>query len=354
MRRINFYRILLTITLLIVLSFVFCGCNYNYYRGLELEELGRYEEANIEFHRAYTSSPGNSDFRDAFKRTAIKTAEDLLERYEKYKKEKKDLVAFRMLEKANSLTPDHPTVQTELKKWYRILLAGKVDLLQIRSMSNQIPLSDRIILEIRFNTPNFTRRLEAPIDYQTRTFSIEDVLYDPPQNLLMLYSINSIGVKLVNRATKRSRFKKFVDFKIPVLVDVKGALAYNQAELVSVEEYYPFQLLKSRENPSFWYPRPGTRYSLTLESDRISVNSSTNQTGFLPQILYINRADRRYFLDFGHLQLAQKKVGGLWTFRRNLTEGREYLNELRNNLIFNPYFFFREGGYPFVNLANNP
>jgi hypothetical protein len=332
----------------ILILIVLQGCNYNYYSGLELEEQGRFEEANIEFHRAFTGSPSNTKYQQAYQRTAVKTTEDLLIRYDQYVKEKKYLMAYRRLGKANTLTPEHPRVKAELKKWYRILLAGKLDLAQIRSMSNQIPLTDQIILEIRFNTPNATRRLEAPVNYESKIFSVEDVLYDPPQNLLMLYSINSIGVKLVNKTTRRSQFKKFIDFKTPVLVDVQGKLEGGSNGLSAVAEFYPPELIKGYENNSFWYPSVGVRYSLSLDSDVIRVNSSNNHIDYLPKILYINREDKRYFLDFGHLELAQKKTGGLWTFRRVVSEGREYLKQLEKNLILNPFFYYREGGYPFL------
>ena len=334
--------------------FTLQGCNYNYYRGLELEKEGRNEEANIEFHRAYTGSPGNSKYQDAYQRTAIKTTEELLVRYDKYVKEKKYLMAYRRLERANTLTPDHPGVKEEMAKWYRILLAGKLDLVQIRSMSNQIPLTDQIVLEIRFNTPNITRRLEATVNYETKIFSVEDVLYDPPQNLLMLYSINSIGVKLVNRTTPRAQFKKFIDLKTPVLVDVQGSLKEGGNGLVAVGDLYPPELLKNYENNAFWYPSYGIRYSLLLDENAVYVKSSNNHVDYLPMILYINKEDRRYFLDFGHLELAQKKLGGLWTFRRIVAEGREYLQMLEKNLILNPYFYFREGGYPFIKVDEAP
>lgn len=340
----RFALLLLSFSILLVTS----GCNYNYYRGMELEEQGRYEEANIEFHRAYTSSPNDDDFQDAYRRTAVKTTEDLLERYESYVKEKKYRMAYKRLEKANTLTPDNPRVKEEMKKWYRILLAGKVDLVKLQAMNNQIPLTDQIVLEIRFNTPNITRRLEAPIDYQTNIFAVEDILYDPPQNLLMLYSINSIGVKLVNNATRRSQFKKFIDFRIPVLVDVQGELSPNGSSLTSVDDFYPIGTDKNYQNPDFWYPAPGIRYSLQLNNSEIVVSSSNKKIDFLPQMLYINKADQRYFLDFGDLQLAQKKRGGLWTYRRVMTEDRGYLKELEKNLILHPYFYFREGGYPYV------
>lgn len=328
--------------------FVLQSCNYNYYRGKQLEKEERYEEANIEFHRAFTSSPNNEKFKEAYERTAELTVIDLLERYEKYRDNKQYLMAFRRLERANTLAPNHQKVRDELKKWYRILLAGKVDLVKIRSLQNQIPLSDKIVLEIRFNTPNVTKRLEAAIDYQTKIFAVEDILYDPPQNILMLYSVNSIGVKLENSRTRRSQFKKFIDFKVPVLVDVQGELSFKEPELKPVSAFYPFGLLSAAKNDQFLHPRSQARYSLNLKSDRITINSATKQTAFLPQILYINKEDRRYFLDFGHLQLAQKRAGGLWTIRRNITEGREYLAELNKNLILNPYFYFREGGYPYV------
>lgn len=340
-------KIFLSIVLVIT-TLVSSGCNYNYHRGLELEELGRHEEANIEFHRAFTGDPGDEDYEDAYLRTAAETTEDLLARYEKYVKEKKYPMAYGRLQKANRLTPEHPKVQAEMKKWYRVLLAGKVDLVEIRSLANQIPLTDQIIMEIRFNTPNITRRLEAPIDYQTRIFSVEDILYDPPQNLLMLYSINSIGVKLVNNTTKRSQFKKFIDFRVPVLVDVQGQMRFNGEELTPVQDFYPLDQLDFYQGKSFRYPSRGVRYSLKLDGDVVRVNSSINHIDFLPQLIYFNKIDRRYFLDFGHLQLAQRKTGGLWGIRRNVTPERQYFADLRRNLILNPFFFYREGGYPFV------
>lgn len=335
---------LLIMFFLILLS----GCNYNYFRGLELEKDERYEEANIEFHLAFTQSPNNQKFRDAYLRTAEKTTIDLLARYEIYVKEKKYVIAFQRLQQAQTLSPDHPKILKELKKWYRILLAGKVDLVQIKSLRNQIPLTDQIILEVRINSANITRVLEAPVDYQTHTFSVEDILYDPDQDMLMLYSINSIGVKLVKNSTGQKRFKKFVDFKTPVLVEVQGNLAASDSELTPVEKYYPLNSLNAHNDKQFWYPSRGIRYKLLLDKDRVRVNSSVKRFGFLPQILYMNKKDRRYFLDFGVLELFQKNIGGLWSFRRSISEDRQYLRNLQKNLMLNPYFFFREGGYPFV------
>ncbi len=340
------------ILLLFVLLGAVQGCNYNYSRGLELEKEGRFEEANVYFHRVYTKSPGTDKYREAYLRTADKTTEDLLIRYRKYIKENKYVMAYRRLEQAHALTPSHPRVNEELKKWYMVLLAGKLDLVEMKSMSNQIPLTDQIILEVRLNSPNITRVLKAPVDYLTGIFSVEDILYDPPQNLLMLYSINSVGVKLVSNTSKRSKFKKFIDFKTPVLVDVSGRLEGQDNAYSPVDQYFPLELIKKGNQSRYWFPVRGIRYTLTMDKTAIKVKSSVKQIDFLPQILYINKQDRRYFLDFGHLQVKQKKIGGMWSYRRAVRKERKYLIDLQKNLLLNPYFYFREGGYPFV-IAND-
>ena len=334
--------------LLLVFGLLFSGCNYNYHTGLQLESEGRFEEANIEFHRAYTRSPGNEEYKDAFLRTAIKTTEDMLNRYEQYVKEKKYAIAYRRLEQARTLSPHHPRIDLELKKWYRILIAGKLDLVEIKSLNSQIPLTDQIILTVRINSPNTIRRLEAPVNYQTGTFHVEDILYDPPQDLLMMYSLHSIGLKLINSSTESEQFKRLVDFKTPVLIEVQGDLTGTDKGLVSVEKYYPAGLLSRSNSIDFWYPSRGIRYALLLDGSEIKVSSSVKRIDFLPQLLYINKKERRYFLDFGNLQLSQKKMGGAWSYRRSIDDKRLYLKELQKIILLNTYFFYREGGYPYV------
>lgn len=348
---ITLFRVLI---LLSILAVWLQSCNYNYYRGMELEAKGRFEEANIEYRRAFTNSPGNEKYREAFARTAERTTTDLLDRYQKYLDEKKYRLAYRRLEQAQALSPENLIIKNELKKWFRILLAGRVELAQIKSLRNQIPFTDQIYLEVWLNSPSVSRVLKASVDYQTQIFSVDDILYDPPQNLLMLYTINSIGVALINNSSGQKRFKKFVDFKTPVLVKVQGALQDAGNDLMPIADFYPIDKLKLSSSQLYWYPARGIRYSLSLHGNKIEVDSSVSKIDFLPQILYINRKDKRYFLDFGHLQLFQKKTGGLWSFRRIVNEERAYLSDLKKNLILNPYFYFREGGYPFVsnNLSN--
>lgn len=365
-------------------SIVFClsvfflmGCNYNYHQGKKLENQDRFEEANIEYHRAYTLSPEDESFKKAYQRTSAETSEDLFQRYKKYLKEKKYQLAFRRLEQALDLSPGNKDIQLEMSKWYRILIAGKVDF-SFQSLKNHVPLSDYMYLEIHFNTPTPSKRLKAVIDNQTKTYFVEDVLYDPPQNLLMFYTLNSIGVRLENskdillptimtqeqiqkggkggtdaKALLRkkygaAKFQKFVDLRTPALVDIRGRLKANGNNLSPVENIYPFDVLKNANGDSYSYPVRGIRYILYMNEKEVRVKSSSGYIQFLPQIMYMNRKNKRIFLDFGHLEVLQKRSGGQWFFRRNVTKGREYLKELQKNIILDPYFYYKEGGYPFV------
>jgi tetratricopeptide (TPR) repeat protein len=324
------------------------GCSYHYHRGLELEAQGQFEEANIEFHRAYVQSPGNASYKTAYLRTAALTTEDLLERYDRYLRDKQYRLAYRRLEQAQGLTPDHPRIDEEMKRWFHVLLAGRIDLAEIQSLQHQIPLADRIELVIRLNTPNVIHRLEAPINYQNNTFSVEDILYDPPPNLLLMYSINAIGVKTSDNRGGGEQFRRFVDYKTPVLTDITGRLSATDSEMIAVDSLYPADLLRRSISSRFLYPTRDIRYSLELDGSQIRVSSKDGDISYLPQLMYSNRRDRRYFLDFGHLVLSQQQIGGSWAIRRVVTDERDYLKDLQRNILLNTYFFYRDGGYPFV------
>ena len=336
-----------TIWKLVLFTVYFSGCNYNYYRGQELEAENRFEEASIEYHRAYVQSPNDSDYKEAFLRTSKLTVEDLLSRYKLYLIEKKHALAYQRLNQAQILQPKNEIVIKELLKWERILISGKVEL-KFKTLRNQFPLAEEMELEIHFNTSNPSKRLIGSIDHKTGTFSVEDVLYEPPQNLLMFYSINSIGVKLLSKFGRETRFHKFINLGVPVLYDVKGKLDSKGNRLTKVEKLYPVQSLKASNSTNPWLPLRGIRYSLVLNQDKIQVESSSGTVDFLPMMLYINKKDRRIFLDFGNLTLNQDTIGGLWSFKRTVTEDRSYFTDLKKQLILNPYFYFREGGYPFV------
>ncbi|MCP4295615.1 MAG: hypothetical protein GY786_08420 [Proteobacteria bacterium] len=338
-----------------VLLLLFTGCNYNYHRGLELEKSGKFEDANIEFQRAYTQSPDDGEFRAAYLRTAKLTSADLMLRYQRFLKAKKFDLAFRKLEQAHALTPGDSLIRSEKKKWFHILIAGKVDF-QFKSLRKQIPLTDRMELQILFNTPDPAKRLVAKIDNQTQTFSVEEALYEPPQNLLMSYTVNSIGVRLAGnyagfssgRSMSNGRLQKFIDFRTPLLTGVEGSLELHENGLVAIEKRFPYELISKSNSDKFQVPRRGERYSINLVDGKVVVQNSGNSINFLPQMLYVNKVNQRIFLDFGNLQLFQGKGSRIWSYRRLVRKERTYLQDLEKKLLLNPFFYFREGAFPFV------
>lgn len=348
-------QVLFFLTLVSIL--VLQGCNYNYYRGTQLESEERFEEANIEYHRAYTRDPDDIDFKTAYDRTALKVAADLMERYDLYIKNKKYNLAYELLLKAQGLSPQNEKVVVEFPKWYRILLAGKVKFI-FKTLKNQVPLSDEMELQVHFNTPNQGRKLIAKIDNQTQAFSVEDVLYDPPQNLLMFYTVNAIGVDLISRAIigqevnlaafNSKRFMKFIDLRTPALVKIDGTLSTDGTSQVSVEENFPVSKIAAVNSEQFKFPNRQIRYSLSLKNKEVYVKSTTNYIHFLPQILYMNKAINRMFLDFGEIEVYQPKINGSWYFRRVVSKERKYLKDLKKNVLLKPYFYHKDGAFLFL------
>ncbi|OGG93719.1 MAG: hypothetical protein A2508_08530 [Candidatus Lambdaproteobacteria bacterium RIFOXYD12_FULL_49_8] len=333
--------------ILLIVALALAGCNYNYYQGKELEEGGRFEEANIEYHRAYTSDPGDEDYQNAFERTAEQTTEDLLLRYQQYLDQGKMEIAYDRLKKAKNLSPNHPVVLRELRRWTSVLIAGKVDF-SFESLKSQIPLADEMELLVRINTSDPQKILDAKVDNRTHIFAVEDVIYNVSQKDLIFYSLNSIGIKLSKKTSHDARFIKFVDVKIPYPKDVNGSLDSLGDDLKPVEQIYPLEELSRSAAPEDWVASRGLVYSLELKGDRIWVESSNGNIDYLPQLLYINNQERRIFLDFGKLNCIQRRRGGFWTFKRVIEPERQYLKELRTNLMYFPYFYFREGAYAFV------
>ena len=334
----------------ISLSLFWQSCDYNYYLGQELEKEARFEEANIEYRKAVSSNPDNIQFKNAFKRTSAKTVEDLVIRYKNYLNQKEHLLAYNRLKRAIKLDPKNEYLLEEQKKWFRILSAGKIEF-EFRSLRNSLQLADEMQLAVKINTFNQDNRLIADIDNHTGIFVVEDVLYNPPTDLLMFYSISSIGIKLVNvfSNTKSDEYKSLVSLRTPVLTKISGNLNLPDNQLKQVNQYWPFELLKKQESKEFWYPPNRLlRYTLKLEGNRILVSSSNSKLDFLPQIIYMNKKDRRIFVDFGNLKMEQTQIDGRWSFRRKINQERLYLKYLEKNVILSPYFYFREGGYPFV------
>ncbi len=335
-------------TALVFFCLFLVSCNYNYWRGKELEEEGRFEEANIEYHRAHTASPSIDAYREAFDRTAKKTAVDLLERYQGFLYLGKFALAYDRLTKARALDPENTAIQTELRKWTQVLIIGKLDL-RFQSLKHQVPLSDEMTLQVVINSPNPNALLYAKVDPQSQVFSVEDHIYNANVQYLMTYSIHAIGVKLVKFKPKSERFQKFVDFKRPVIIGVEGGLEPNASALTPIAQAFPFKALTQGRSENFWFPQQAVEYGVQLAGSKILITRAA-EIDFLPQMLYLNQADHRILLDFGQLQLQQKEVGGLWRFRRKLTLERDYLAALQKNILLKPFFEFREGAFPFVKL----
>ena len=347
--------------LLLVSVLTLQGCNYHYYQGQKLESQGRFEEANIEYHRAFTQTPTDDDFKVAYLRTADKVAIDLMERYDMHVKNKNYNLAYELLLKAQGLSPQNEKVVAEYPRWYRILLAGKVNFI-FKSLKNQVPLSDEMELQIHFNTPNQGRKLIGKIDNQTQSFFIEDVLFDPPQNLLMFYTINAIGVNLISKAVvsgnlnaqarvsafNSRRFMKFIDLRTPALVKIDGHLSTDGQTPVSIEEGFPADQIAAANSEQFNFSNREIRYSLSLKNKEVYVKSTSNYIHFLPQMLYMNKITNRMFLDFGEIEVYQPKMGGFWYFRRVVAESRKYLGDLKKNVLLKPYFYYKEGAYIFL------
>ncbi|MGK0288876.1 MAG: hypothetical protein ACI86H_000297 [bacterium] len=336
----------------LLVLFALSSCNYNYYQGTQLEGQGRFEEATIEYHRAHVANANDSLYKKAYQRTAKKTVADLLKRYFRYIKEKDLPSAYQRLQKAHTLAPKNEQIKKEQKKWVRILLAGKLSL-KFKSIRRGLQIADEMSLAVRVNTPNPDRILLGVVNNQTGVFSVEDVLYSPTQDILMFYSINSIGVKLVKQKSavqkfKVQEFRSFVNFRTPILAKISGKLDETGDVLKKTQQYYPFELLKKSNSKKAWLPSRKIRYSLKLANRQIQVLSSVKRIDFIPQILYLNQKDRRIFFDFGHIKIIQKQVDGPWFFQRITTKERNYYQELEKNIILNPYFYYRDGAYPFI------
>ena len=334
------------ILILLLLTTFLSSCSYNYWHGKELEEEGRIEEANIEYHKAYTNTPWINMYRESYLRTAKTTSADLMKRYANFLYLGKFKLAYDRLEKARSLDPENPEVLSELNKWTHVLLVGRIDL-NFVSLHNQVPLSEEMDIQVIFNSPNPTELLKVKLNPQTKAFAIEDRIYNANIGLLMNYSIHSIGIRLMNSRPKSDKYIKFVDFKRPVPAKIEGSLSPKGNQLQPVEGAYPLEKIKARNNSEFWFPRKGIEFTAKLSGDHIKVGK-TKTFDFLPQMMYLNQKDHRIMMDFGDLEIQQKRIGTSWGFRRNLKEKRQYLADIQKNILLQPFFSYREGAFPFI------
>jgi hypothetical protein len=144
------------------------------------------------------------------------------------------------------------------------------------------------------------------------------------------------------------QLKKFIDFKTPILTEVKGLLQMRGENLQAIDKQYPYQLISQSNSDNFEVPSQGGRYSVNLNGKMVKINSTNGNINFLPQMLYINKLNQRIFLDFGNLEVSQDEKKQIWSFRRVVKQERDYLIDLKKSILLTPYFYFREGAFPFV------
>ena len=331
-------------------SFFLFACNYNFYQAKKLEKEEKFEEASVEYSRAYfkylnlnkkTTTKCNSiknclllKYKKAYEENALKTVAELRERYIQFILKKKHHSAYKVLEKALLLVPEDDFFKTEQVNWQKVLLSGQINLPKGRELNIPI-LGDKVYPIIRFNSPTPNHFIEAIITPDGQ-FSVEDVVYRSSSSSFLRYSIQSIGLKYLplGRKANRTLFQDnefisypLVDFRTPVLTNHAGDFSV----ITSGKTREQIQNLNNTRN--YWYPSRGFNYSSSIQGQEIRIKLASSRSEFLPYLLYFN--DSRVFLDYGLLDLKRKKNSFLWGIKR--IEGEDNLENLKKNYYYRNY-----------------
>lgn len=330
------------------------GCSLRYAEGQSLEAQGRWEEAMLAYRDAVIDSPGDPDYRTALERAEHVVARDNFDRYKAFLAEKSFHKAYDRLLDAARQDPAYAPVQEELGKWERVLVGGQVNFKFKTSQSN-VTLAEQITLIVRINTPNPGETIDAPVDIDTGTFYAEDLLYNRPSELLATYSINSIGVELVYGRTRikqftSKEFQRFINFRTPVVDNLNGSFAtLDGGDLKPIlAQRHALPRVPVAGQPEV--PPSNPHYSLQIEGQQVRVEPERGaaQPVYTPRFLYLNRQDRRVFVDFGRYEVSLPGLGRRWELRRLPVAGDDYFPGLSRNIALQPYFFYREGVFTFV------
>ena len=331
--------------LAVLAALVLSGCNLAYYEGRQREAQKRWEEAAIQYHLAHISNPKDPEYKEAFLRASKQVARENMTRYRQYVANKEFAKAYPRLVDATRQDPDLADAKEESAKWMRVLIGGQVHL-DFHSPQGVSSLADEIRLAIRVNTPNPGEVVEAEIDVDTGVFFVEALLYDRPDVLLTYFSVNSIGLSLVQGKSRIKQFSnrefvRFVNFRTPVLDSPPESVTFGSDDtLATVAERRPAAASEPEEAP-LWFPRVNPRYRMIVQGGRILVNSSDSRSDFTPRFLYINKKDRRLFVDFGRYEVKQNDSGNQWGLRRLPVQPKDYIGLLTKNVALQPYFYFR-------------
>jgi len=332
-------------TLAALLALGVSGCNLNYYEGRTREAQKRWEEAAIQYHLAHISSPDDPEYLEAYTRANQQVARENLTRYRQYLANKEFSKAYPRLVDASRQDPALTEARQEIAKWTRVLISGQV-VLDFHTPQGVSAIADEIRLAVRFNTPNPGEVVEAEIDVDNGVFFVETLLYDRPDELLPFFSVNAIGLSLVQGKTRvkqytNREFVRFVNFRTPVLDAAPAPVTFaTDGNLAPVLSRRP-SANGEPGSQELWFPRVNPRYRMTVQGERILVSAEGGRSDFTPRFLYINKKDRRLFVDFGRYDVRQDGQGVQWGLRRLPVFPNDYMELLTRNVALQPYFYYR-------------
>jgi hypothetical protein len=321
------------------------GCSLAYNEGRLRESQNRWEEAAIQYHLAYIGDPQDGEYREAFLRASKQVARENMERYKDYLGNKEFGKAYQRLVDASRQDPDLEPAKRESARWMRVLVGGQIKL-EFSDLQADTSLADEIRVVVRLNTPNPGEVIEAEVDVDTGVFYAENLLYDRPDELLAYYSVNSIGLSLVQGKTKVKQFSnhefvRFITFRTPILASPLGPINLPSDGVIRrVAEHR--RLLQNddvAETPIV--PRSNPKYQMTVQGDRILVTSGDGRSDFTPRYLYVNKQDRRLFVDFGRYEVQLLREGRGWGMARLPVGRQDYVPVLAGNVALQPYFYYR-------------
>ena len=339
------YRFLASfkIFFLFLIPWFIVGCSFHYDQGLKLEEQKRWAEAAIEYRIASVENPDDVQISEALTRMNIRVAQENFETYKEYLNKEEFHKAYRRLETALTQNPELDEARAEMRQWWHLLITGKVEL-EFDRLSSNLRLAEEMILQVRINTPN-GKILTGNISSETGIFFLEDVVYQTHPKQLAEYTINTIGLKIKRKSSLgyvRNEFKKFVNFRELAPLQVSGNISSTFLKTPqNVLDHRP-ALLTDTESLGTWNPPRLVSYELQFDGDKIRVISKSKRGEFAPDILYLNRSDRRANLDFGVYQLKMNRSGRKWSIRRKSyrTSDDDYYYGLSGNLSLNRYFYY--------------
>ena len=330
------------------------GCSLNYMAGKLRESQNRWEEAAIQYHLAVVRDPADADYAEAYARAIKQVARENLARYKEYVANKEFAKAYNRLVDASRQDPTLEELAAEQAKWLRVLVSGQVQL-DFKSVQANTNLADEIRLSVRLNTPNPGEVIEAEIDVDTGVFFVENLLYDRPNELLTYYTLNAIGVTLVQGKTRSKQFSskdfvRLVNFRVPALESPPSNLTFPGGDKLEPVAAQRRTLGEDPWSEPVWAPQPSPRYRIDIDGGRLLVQSSVGRSDFTPRFLYVNKKDRRIFVDFGRYAVKQDEASRRWGLTRLSLASNDYFPKFSQNVALQPYFYFRDGILVYVPL----